>query len=266
MIIHDQFYTKPHIVQFCLNHLRAHYALEGYQLIEPAAGTGEFLQHMPGAIAIDIDPRAPGIERGDFLTWEPPRCFKPLAFVGNPPFGKNSSLAVKFFNKAADLGSVWTAFIVPRTFRKPSIQRRLHINYHLQSELLLPLDAFYTVDGFRSVPCVFQVWQRRAEPRPFTQKPPSAPWTWCKPEEAQWAIRRVGVAAGKIKQVQGASPNSHFFVCDLPPGFRDRMKKLYEHFWERPNDSAKWDVAGCPSLTKGEIAAAWHNRIIGEEQ
>lgn len=258
MIYYDQYYTRSSTVLLCLEHLQALHSLSDFQPVEPSAGTGEFLQALSGALAIDIDPRAPGIQRADFLTWQPPPCSAPLMFVGNPPFGKNSASAVKFFNRAAILGSAVTAFIVPRTFRKASLQRRLDTHYHLQSELILPLDSFYTADGPRSVPCVFQVWERREATRPVPPPPPAAPWEWCGREEAETAIRRVGAAAGKIiENPRGTSPSSHLYARGLPSDFRMRMEELYDRRWRTPGPDAKWDVAGNPSLTRGEIAAAW---------
>ena len=159
----DQFYTKPSIVDGVLQMIDC----SRYDtVIEPSAGAGDFFKRLPSSarIGIDLQPAAPGIEEGDFLKFKPDTTGSILT-IGNPPFGKNSSLAVKFFNHAATFSDC-IAFIVPRTFRKPTIINRLNPNFHLIKQELLPLDAFYTpTEESYSVPTVFQVWQFREDPR-----------------------------------------------------------------------------------------------------
>ena len=159
----DQFYTKPAIVDRVLSMVDC----SAYDMvIEPSAGAGDFFKRLPPKtrLGIDLQPAAPGIKEKDFLKFEPSITGSILT-IGNPPFGKNSSRAVKFFNHAASF-SDRIAFIVPRTFRKPTIINRLNSNFHLIKQELLPPDAFYTpTEESYSVPTVFQVWQCRKEPR-----------------------------------------------------------------------------------------------------
>lgn len=70
----------------------------------------------PGRFACDIDPQGDGIVKLDFFDFELPYDDR-VVVVGNPPFGRNSSLAIRFFNKAA-CGAEIIAFIVPRSFKK----------------------------------------------------------------------------------------------------------------------------------------------------
>ena len=140
----DQFYTKPEAVDRVLPLIDC--SLFDY-VVEPSAGAGDFLRRLPKAtrVGIDLEPADPEIKKGDFFDFKPATTENVLT-IGNPPFGKNSSLAVKFFNHAASF-SDFIAFIVPRTFRKPSIINRLHQNFHLTKELILPLNSFYTPEG-----------------------------------------------------------------------------------------------------------------------
>ena len=70
--------------------------------------------------------RASGIKYQDFGDVVSAAC---LAHdLGNPPFGKNCSLAIKFFNKAAEFADL-IAFIIPRTFKRISIQNKLNLNF-----------------------------------------------------------------------------------------------------------------------------------------
>ena len=61
--------------------------------------------------------------------------------IGNPPYGKNSSLAVKFLNKASELSDT-VHMILPRTFRKPSVINRINPNLHLVSDKDVDDSAF----------------------------------------------------------------------------------------------------------------------------
>ena len=61
--------------------------------------------------------------------------------LGNPPFGKNASLAQKFFNRSA-IYSDAIAFLIPRTFRKASMINRLNRNFHCIFDETVPENQF----------------------------------------------------------------------------------------------------------------------------
>jgi hypothetical protein len=81
------------------------------------------------------------ILKKDFLTFEPIKD-KKYVCIGNPPFGRVSSLAVLFFNKAASFSEA-IGFILPRTFKRNSIINRLNENFHLTFEEDVPQKSFY---------------------------------------------------------------------------------------------------------------------------
>jgi len=256
---YDQFYTNSDIAKLCLEQL--HYVigdLKKYKnIVEPSAGSGAFLDLLPPhALGIDIDPNHDRIVKGDFLKWQPPA--QDFIVIGNPPFGKNSSLAVNFFNKSAEFADV-IAFIVPRTFRKSSLTRRLNSSFHLQYEKILPIDSFHFPDNTKqSVSTCFQVWKKLTAKRSEIKSEPNTHphWDWCDKEHATHAIRRVGAYAGKLIDIKKAAEASHFFMSVKD----DMMEKQWDHawkkFWIKEADNApnpKWDVAGNPSLTKQEL-------------
>ena len=115
----DKFYTKPVVAErlFCLV---KEYTTNPQTFLEPSAGNGVFLGLLTSlsdnVIAFDISPDASGITQADFLSQD---VGKVDVVIGNPPFGKNSSLAVKFFNKCAEWQPEVIAFVLPRTFKKP---------------------------------------------------------------------------------------------------------------------------------------------------
>ena len=53
-------------------------------------------------IRLDIEPKEKDIIKINFFDYKPEEDKKYLV-IGNPPFGKVSSLAVKFFNKVRNL-------------------------------------------------------------------------------------------------------------------------------------------------------------------
>lgn len=161
----DQFYTNRKVSKRIVNSVKKHF--DDFDVIlEPSAGDGSFFELLPEnkRLGIDLEPRSQSIEKKDFFDFLPENN-KSYFTIGNPPFGKNSSLAVNFFNHAA-LFSQYIAFIVPRTFRKDSIQNKLDLNFHLISEELLPPDSFYTsTEDKYDVPTVFQIWKKLKTPR-----------------------------------------------------------------------------------------------------
>ena len=101
----DQFYTNKELAENLYNYLNNIFNLDDYFLIEPSAGEGAFsdLFH-DNSLSLDIDPKQKYMFKEDFLTFELNKNIiesEDVFTIGNPPFGKNSSLAIKFFNKSA---------------------------------------------------------------------------------------------------------------------------------------------------------------------
>lgn len=245
----DQYYTAPAVATYCMNKLIDIISLNDYICIEPSSGTGSFYNLLPvPKIGIDLDPKHEGAIVQDFLTWYPENLSKLYITVGNPPFGKNSTLAVKFFNHAA-IFSNFIAFIVPRTFQKNSIVNRLNSKFQLKFEEVLPLDSFIYQDKPYKVPTVFQVWQKNANLiRTITKKIVSHPdIIFCNnPANATIAFQRVGNNAGKIS-IEGLklSANSHYFIkCD-----QSVINTLLKIDWSL----IKYNTAGNPSISKSEL-------------
>lgn len=157
----DQFYTKKEVAEECFSIFQRHVDVQKYDIIlEPSAGTGSFYKLLPERqrVGVDIDPKCDEIIKMSFLDFEEDKG-KRYVVIGNPPFGRVSSLAVKFFNKAAQFSDV-IAFIVPRTFKRVSIQNKLNAGYHLVLNKDLPMVpcCFEPKMGAK---CCFQIWERR---------------------------------------------------------------------------------------------------------
>jgi hypothetical protein len=248
----DKFYTKPEIAQECIDSITGEFDL----WLEPSAGAGVFLHRLPKPrIGLDIEPDDEEILTQDFFQWKPPSD-KRIAVIGNPPFGTNSKLAIQFFNHAAEWATL-IAFIVPRTFRKVSVQNRLSLKWSLTQEKILPVKAFHLLDDNgdvheHKVPCVWQIWERH--PREKINLPVNHPdWEWVNREEANYAIRRVGGLAGKvIKDFESYATPSHYFIT-CSPEVLEKLDSLYEKFQEVAKDTA-----GNPSLGKGEMVRIYN--------
>lgn len=188
----DQFYTRVDVATSCVEILLKH--TNGGVWIEPSAGTGSFLHLVPGAIGYDIDPKSDGIVRADFLETE---LSEGCVVFGNPPFGRQGSLARKFIQHASRWAAV-IGFILPLSFTKPSMQRAFPPCFHLEESWILPKTSFVNEGVPYHVPCVFQVWKRKPVDREIPVPPEPNGFAFVKqPDSHHLAFRRVGGNAGR---------------------------------------------------------------------
>ncbi len=131
------------------------------QFIEPSAGAGDFLAHLPSqTIALDIDPQCKEIHKQDFFTYPGPKGInrKDIAIIGNPPFGRRGKLALEFCKHASKFADT-IAFIVPMCFTKYGIHKHFPLGYKLIAEKKCKQNAFYIPTGKPyNVGAVFQIW------------------------------------------------------------------------------------------------------------
>jgi hypothetical protein len=156
----DQFYTNLECAKKYYDIFTSKVNIDEYDIIlEPSAGTGSFYRLFPKdkRIGIDLEPKYDGVEKKNFFDYMPIKN-KKYAIVGNPPFGKISSLAVNFFNKSADFADV-IAFILPRTFKRVSIQNHLNLNFHLIYSEDIPIKPCCFTPKMNAK-CVFQIWKK----------------------------------------------------------------------------------------------------------
>ncbi len=168
----DKFYTLPACAKKCADKVFELYDISTWDLIlEPSAGNGSFLHQIPSdnKIGIDISPDHPAIVKQDFFDYSPPTDTSTILVIGNPPFGRVSSLAIRFFNHAAKWANV-IAFIIPRTFRRISVQNKLDAQFHLvYDEEIANSPCCFSPP--MSVKCCFQIWEKKAVKRPIIQLP-----------------------------------------------------------------------------------------------
>lgn len=254
----DQFFTQKDTVSGCLLILEKHLNKNNLEWIEPSAGAGSFID---GAfelgfgypkLAFDIMPQHNMVKKSDFLKEDLKNVFsesnKTKLFLGNPPFGKNSSLAIKFFNHMSKSNADVIAMILPATFSKNSVKNKLDFNFILVEELDLGNVYFSFGSEKRKVPVVFQIWKRSNIKREkVVNKTESSFFDFVSKDKAEFAIQRVGAAAGKVKlDFQEFSPNSHYFIKAKSANVLEVFKKIN---W----DKIKYKTAGNPSIAKPEL-------------
>jgi hypothetical protein len=212
----DQYYTKASVAKTCVDLIRALVPdSDTYQWVEPSAGDGAFLKILSSTadrIGIDLEPKGAGIQQGNFLDWAPVSQKKRI-FFGNPPFGRQGSLAKAFIKHAALYADI-IAFILPRSFVKPSMSRAFPLAFHCIHSNELAKKSFEVNAEEYDVPCVFQIWQRAATDRLVVPPVVEAGFTYVKHGQPfHIAFKRVGGLAGKCYPAPGPfNPQFHYFL------------------------------------------------------
>jgi hypothetical protein len=255
----DQFYTKRSIAETCVKEILESLPWASSALwIEPSAGAGAFLGIYTGqTIALDLEPKAPGVVAQDFLSWVYVGRSKRI-FFGNPPFGRQGSIAKKFLRHACEQGADAMAFILPRSFMKPSMYGCIPLNFHLIKQIELPKDSFEVNKEPYDVPCVFQIWEKQAAQRAKVEKEDPDGFVYVKPDAYDLAFRRVGGDAGQTflrAEAHALSPQSHHFLkFDEGIDVADIQKRVNLHIFPS-------NTTGPRSLSKSEINSVL-NKII----
>ena len=264
----DKFYTIPEISDKCLKTLQTKYTWASWDLVvEPSAGNGSFFTRIPlpqdKKVGLDISPEHPTIVKQDFFDYKPPTSSiqgKNILTVGNPPFGRVSSLAVRFFNHAAEWSTV-IAFIIPKTFRRVSLQNRLHEKFHLIHDEEIPSDPC-SFSPPMQVKCCFQIWEKRPESRAIVKLSTThADWDFLQngpldakgqptpPKGADFALLAYGGKCGKIVTtgLDQLRPKSwHWIKAKITPSL------LIERFNSLDYSLSK-DTARQNSIGRGEL-------------
>jgi len=219
----EQFYT-PKDLAVSLSNKVANVigGLSSRTVIEPAGGTGSFVLAAKelGAkkvLSFDIEPKADGVILADFLTNEI-KGITDAVTISNPPFGRNNSLSIPFFNKAAK-HSEYIAFIVPRSWRKWSVINRLDRSFHLIHDEDLAIDYVDETGHMlwqkaRLNTC-FQIWEKRETPRELIKVKDFGLITKVSPLDADVALTVFGYSCGKVRTEFDRIPNSTVMFLKL---------------------------------------------------
>ena len=217
----DKYYTKPIIVEQCIELINKYInILKDDLIIEPSAGNGSFIENIKTLSNnyqfYDLEPENNEIIKQDFLEFDyrqVKKNYKNIHIIGNPPFGRQSSLAIKFIKKCCQFSNT-ISFILPKSFKKDSMKKYFSYNFHLIYEIDLLEKSFLVNDIETDVPCVFQIWQYKDEIRNKIDKIEPLYFKFVKKEDnPDISFRRVGVNAGTImKEIIDKSFQSHYFI------------------------------------------------------
>lgn len=241
----EQFFTTVENAKFCLSNLDL---LSYDTIVEPSAGNGSFSDLIPNCIAFDIEPENDKIIKQDFLKLDTKQFNnKKVLTVGNPPFGRQSSSAIKFINKAAEFSDT-IAFILPKSFKKESVINKLNEHLFLENVIDLPSILFYFKNDKFEIPCSFFIFKKRREIREKKQIPTVTDFSFVKKEDADCSIRRVGFYAGRIEDVN-VSESSHYFIKWNTAEAKEKYLKLKFSFD---------NTVGPRSISKTEILRKYY--------
>lgn len=261
----DKFYTKSCVVEDCIKLVKKYVKiLKDDLIIEPSAGNGAFIENIKSLtnnyLFYDIEPENDNINKQDFLKIEINNIknnYKNIHIIGNPPFGRQASLAIKFIKLCCQFASS-ISFILPKSFKKDSMRRHFSLNYHLITEIDLPNKAFLADDIEVDVPCIFQIWKYKDIPRDIIKKIEPINFKFVRKEETpDISFRRVGVNAGTIMtKVDDKSVQSHYFIKFKNNTIEDNVKKLEKVKFQFNN------TVGPKSISKTELIAEFNKLLI----
>jgi hypothetical protein len=263
-ITSDKFYTRHKIVKLCIRKIKKHLNINHDDLIiEPSAGNGAFISKIKKISShhkfYDIEPENDEIIKKDFLKLNTKHFqkYSQIHIIGNPPFGRQSSLAIRFIKKSCQFCNS-ISFILPKSFKKESMKKKFPLNFHLIHEQDLPEKSF-RIDGKKcDVPCIFQIWERRESEREVPKNLVPKNFKFVKKEdEPDISFRRVGIYAGKIDtNIKNKSIQSHYFIKFLKSNhIKNIIKKLHNVKFECNN------TVGPKSISKQELIKKY-NKIL----
>ena len=226
----DKYYTKKIIAKECINIIKKKINIKKSDLIiEPSAGNGSFVSFIKmlsnNYRFYDIEPEIEIINneiinneivKQDFLELDYTQIkqeYKKIHIIGNPPFGRQSSLAIKFIKKCCEFADS-ISFILPKSFKKDSMKKKYIKNYHLIYENDIKENSFLVNGKESNVPCVFQIWQYKNEIRDEIINVEPINYKFVKKNDnPDISFRRIGINAGTIsKNIIDKSDQSHYFI------------------------------------------------------
>jgi predicted RNA methylase len=217
------FYTKIDVSSSIVKDIQDLIDFSSFDLIvEPSAGSGSFLQALwengiKDIKAYDINPHGTGIIKQDFLTLNTEDFKGKILTIGNPPFGRNSSLAIKFIKKICEFSTVF-ALILPKSFKKQSRIDKIPEEFHQIYIKDLDKNSFTLLDKSVDVPCSFFIYEKRDYKRhkKVVEIENEKYKIIKKPNDIKdiVAFRRVGANAGKFftTGVEKLSEQSNYFI------------------------------------------------------
>jgi predicted RNA methylase len=253
----DKYYTKDSVVNLCLNFVTEYIKINSNDLIiEPSAGNGSFIIGIKSLTNhfkfYDLEPNNDEIIKQDYLVYDYTNIksiYEKIHIIGNPPFGRQSSLAIKFIKKSTEFCDS-ISFILPKSFKKDSLKQKFPLDFHLIFEMDLPEKSFLVDGKEHNVETIFQIWEKKSYKRDIIKK--LEPFNFifvAKTENPDISFRRVGVNAGTIDiKTDKKSIQSHYFIkFTNGKSIADNIKQLSSITYDFNN------TVGPKSISKQEL-------------
>ena len=211
----EQYYTPPQVAQDILKVVVD--LLEDFEqkvFLEPAGGTGTFINEalqsgFTEVLSYDIEPHHPLVSKGNFLEKKIPHYN--CVTVSNPPFGRNNALSIPFFNKAAEYSDL-IVFIVPRSWRKWTVQNKLDRRFTLVREDDLNIDyvdaSGEPLSKNKYLRTCVQYWKKSDVLRDLVYVRDMGIIEKCKYQEADASLTLFGYGCGTVKTEFPKRPNT----------------------------------------------------------
>ena len=263
----EQYYTPADLAERLMAEVNSLVPdLASRTVIEPAGGTGAFIEAakkygVTSFLSFDIEPKHDLVKKADFLGKK--ITVKDALTISNPPFGRNNSLSIPFFNKAAD-HSEFICFIVPRSWRKWSVMNRLDRRFHLVADHDIQIDyedeSGQKLSVQNNLATCFQIWQKRKTMRPIVTVVDNQFIKKVKPQDADVSLTIFGYGCGRLKTEFKREPNSTqmFLKLQHPRALEALQNVDFSRFFK--------NTAYTEALSLQEINFLLNEFLIGEGQ
>jgi predicted RNA methylase len=235
----EQYYTPRALAEDLVQKVKAIIPnFSSRTVLEPAGGTGAFVEAAKNAgaqkvLSLDIEPKHGDVTKANYLNAK--LKLQDAVTISNPPFGRNNSLSIPFFNRAAE-HSEYIAFIVPRSWRKWSVINRLDRRFHLVLDEDLSIDyvddTHNLISQKNNLKTCFQVWQRKPELREIVKVEDRGYVTKVTPDEADVALTVFGFSCGRVNTEFERKPNTTrmFLKLNHPKALKALQSVDYQRF------------------------------------
>jgi hypothetical protein len=261
----EQFYTPKKLAgQLVAEVEKTIGTLQGRVVLEPAGGTGSFIEALTQAgvrklLSFDIEPLHPKVTKGSFLEQQINETN--VITISNPPFGRNNSLSIPFFNHAAGFSEA-ICFIVPRSWRKWSVTNRLDMNFKLALDIDLDIDYVDSegelVSTKNRLATCFQVWIRSEKLRIPVRIKNMGVVEKVSPANADVSLTVFGYGCGKLKtKFEPVANTTQIFLKLLHPRALVALKTVdYSKFYR--------NTAYTEALSLQEINYLLNEELFGD--
>jgi predicted RNA methylase len=261
----EQYYTPKPLALELVEHIENVLgSLAGKTILEPAGGTGAFIdavqaKGVANVISFDIEPLHELVSVGDFLEQEIKESN--LITISNPPFGRNNSLSIPFFNHAAKVSDA-ICFIVPRSWRKWSVTNRLDLGFELALDLDIDIDyvdaAGTPLSNKNHLATCFQIWKKADAPRSLVRVTDKGIIEKVSPELADVSLTIFGYGCGKVKtQFEPVANTTQMFLKLKHPQALAALESVdYSRFFK--------NTAYTEALSLQEINYLLNEKIYGD--